>query len=184
MLLYSADFMNRRFGSYNWSYLCFRWLFGGRLSSYSAVYSTVWPPSLHHRSSWRTNTTTPFVSRGPLEPAFNSCSMNMWVLKMHLCPPYSLARFSLTANLNSHCVLLKQKGQQLGNKHFEDRSLQLKGLPLLSTDFYSWLKLTVGICMTTLFVISQKIFWKISENLLTWSKSLFLQNAKRGISPF
>lgn len=39
-------------------------------------------------------------------------------------------------------LLRKYKEQQLGNKYFEDRSQQLKDLPLLSTDFYSWLRLT------------------------------------------
>ncbi|XP_040907240.1 uncharacterized protein LOC121190507 isoform X2 [Toxotes jaculatrix] len=39
-------------------------------------------------------------------------------------------------------LLRKYKEQQLGNKHFEDRSRQLKNLPLLSTDFSSWLNLT------------------------------------------
>ncbi|XP_071316368.1 uncharacterized protein [Trachinotus anak] len=39
--------------------------------------------------------------------------------------------------------LLKGYNEQLlGNKHFADRGRQLKDLPLLSTDFYSWLKLT------------------------------------------
>ncbi|KAG7515544.1 hypothetical protein JOB18_011120 [Solea senegalensis] len=39
-------------------------------------------------------------------------------------------------------LLMKYKEQHLGNKHFEDRGRQLKDLPLLSTDFYKWLKLT------------------------------------------
>ncbi|XP_058483771.1 uncharacterized protein LOC131458602 isoform X2 [Solea solea] len=41
-----------------------------------------------------------------------------------------------------HQLLTKYKEQHLGNKHFEDRGRQLKDLPLLSTDFYKWLKLT------------------------------------------
>ncbi|XP_023260577.1 uncharacterized protein LOC111653998 isoform X1 [Seriola lalandi dorsalis] len=39
-------------------------------------------------------------------------------------------------------LLKKYKEQLLGNKDFEDRGRQLKDLPSLSTDFYSWLKLT------------------------------------------
>ncbi|XP_070773778.1 uncharacterized protein [Enoplosus armatus] len=52
--------------------------------------------------------------------------------------------FRLTRSTRTRVQQLqrKYKEQQLGNKHFEDRSRQLKDLPLLSTDFYSWLKLT------------------------------------------
>ncbi|XP_044079606.1 uncharacterized protein LOC122888802 [Siniperca chuatsi] len=52
--------------------------------------------------------------------------------------------FRLTRSTRTRVQQLqrKYKEHQLGNKHFEDRSRQLKGLPLLSTDFYSWLKLT------------------------------------------
>ncbi|XP_051903630.1 uncharacterized protein LOC127588803 [Hippocampus zosterae] len=39
-------------------------------------------------------------------------------------------------------LLSKYKEQQLGNKDFEDRSSHLNDLPLLSTDFNSWLQLT------------------------------------------
>uniref|UniRef100_A0A3Q2XWL8 Uncharacterized LOC109512541 n=1 Tax=Hippocampus comes TaxID=109280 RepID=A0A3Q2XWL8_HIPCM len=39
-------------------------------------------------------------------------------------------------------LLSKYKEQQLGNKDFEDRSGHLDDLPLLSTDFNSWLQLT------------------------------------------
>ncbi|XP_076024598.1 uncharacterized protein LOC143014522 isoform X2 [Genypterus blacodes] len=50
----------------------------------------------------------------------------------------------LTKSTRAHVqqLLWTYKEQQLGNKHFEIRSGQLRGLPLLSTDFYSWLKLT------------------------------------------
>ncbi|XP_075957508.1 uncharacterized protein LOC142959889 [Anarhichas minor] len=52
--------------------------------------------------------------------------------------------FRLTRSTRTRVQQLqkKYKEQQLGNKHFEDRSRQLKGLPLLSTDFYSWINLT------------------------------------------
>ncbi|XP_040007009.1 uncharacterized protein LOC120802894 [Xiphias gladius] len=52
---------------------------------------------------------------------------------------YRLTRFTRT---RVQLLLKEYKEHQLGNKHFEDRSRQLKDLPLLSTDFYSWLKLT------------------------------------------
>ncbi|GAA6235967.1 uncharacterized protein LOC108893571 isoform X1 [Lates japonicus] len=38
-------------------------------------------------------------------------------------------------------LLNRYKEQHLGNRNFEDRNRQLKDLPLLSTDFDSWLKL-------------------------------------------
>ncbi|XP_034463395.1 uncharacterized protein LOC117774845 [Hippoglossus hippoglossus] len=52
--------------------------------------------------------------------------------------------FRLTRSARSRVqqLLKKYKEEQLGNKHFEDRSRQLKDLPLISTDFYSWMKLT------------------------------------------
>ncbi|XP_028321710.1 uncharacterized protein LOC114475241 [Gouania willdenowi] len=39
-------------------------------------------------------------------------------------------------------LVAKYKEQELGDKDFEDRSRQLKDLPVLSTDFCDWLKLT------------------------------------------
>ncbi|XP_059207089.1 uncharacterized protein LOC131986252 [Centropristis striata] len=52
--------------------------------------------------------------------------------------------FRLAKSTRTRVQLLqrKYKEQQLGDKHFEDRSGQLKDLPSLSTDFSSWLKLT------------------------------------------
>ncbi|XP_037604554.1 uncharacterized protein LOC119475692 isoform X2 [Sebastes umbrosus] len=52
--------------------------------------------------------------------------------------------FRLTRSTRTRVQQLqrKYKEQQLGNKHFEDRNRQLKDLPLLSTDFDSWLELT------------------------------------------
>ncbi|XP_068572425.1 uncharacterized protein [Cebidichthys violaceus] len=52
--------------------------------------------------------------------------------------------FRLTRSTRTRVQQLqrKYKEQQLGNKHFEDRSQQLKDLPLLSTDFYRWINLT------------------------------------------
>ncbi|TNN88656.1 hypothetical protein EYF80_000988 [Liparis tanakae] len=56
----------------------------------------------------------------------------------------------------------KYKEQQLGDEHFEDRSRQLKDLPLLSTDFYSWLKLTEWDRLNAAFWDMQA-YWKMLE---------------------
>lgn len=56
--------------------MCCRWLFGGRPSS-SVVCWTVWCLLHRHRSS-TANTTTPFISHGPLEPASSNSRRNMW----------------------------------------------------------------------------------------------------------
>ncbi|AWP00238.1 Hypothetical protein SMAX5B_004260 [Scophthalmus maximus] len=51
--------------------------------------------------------------------------------------------FRLTRSTRTHVQqLLRKYEEQLGNKHYEDRSRQLKDLPLLSTDFYKWLNMT------------------------------------------
>ncbi|XP_040038648.2 uncharacterized protein LOC120822792 [Gasterosteus aculeatus] len=52
--------------------------------------------------------------------------------------------FRLTRSTRTRVQQLQRKynEQQLGNKHFEDRSRQLKDLPSLSTDFNGWLNLT------------------------------------------
>ncbi|XP_041656971.1 interleukin-27 subunit alpha [Cheilinus undulatus] len=52
--------------------------------------------------------------------------------------------FCLTRSTRTRVQELQKiyKEEQLGNKHFEDRSLQLQELPSLSTDFNSWLNLT------------------------------------------
>ncbi len=47
----------------------------------------------------------------------------------------------------------------MGNGHFEDRGRQLKGLPSLSTDFHSWLELTVGICLSVSKQFHRKSLW-------------------------
>ena len=87
----------------------------------------------------------------------------------------------------------------MGDKSFEDRSRQLKDLPLLSTDFYSWLNLTVSSCMTDMKHFFRKslpvfplatFFQKIQKTktfwaevlkfllLLNFSENLLLQNVK------
>ncbi|XP_068600454.1 LOW QUALITY PROTEIN: uncharacterized protein [Brachionichthys hirsutus] len=60
---------------------------------------------------------------------------------------------------------LVQKEQQLGSKDFEDRSQQLENLPLLSTDFYSWLMLTDGERL-------HAAFWDLQSywNMLEWKR--------------
>ncbi|CAJ1064184.1 uncharacterized protein LOC119475692 isoform X2 [Xyrichtys novacula] len=52
--------------------------------------------------------------------------------------------FHLTVTVRTAVQQLQKryKEEQWWNKHFEDRNRQLKGLPLLSTDFHSWLNLT------------------------------------------
>lgn len=122
-----------------------RWLFGGRLSS-SVVCWTVWCRLRHHWSS-RTNTTTPSISQCPLELASSSWRRTMWA-------PNNATPW-ITRSNRSHSEgvwptvlpprFLGQKEQQLGDRHFEDRSQRLEELPLLSTDFYVWLKLSVSI---------------------------------------
>lgn len=51
----------------------------------------------------------------------------------------------------------------MGNAHFEDRIRKIKGLPLLSTDFFNWLKLTVSICLIVLKLFHPKP-QKFSQN--------------------
>ncbi|XP_077596268.1 uncharacterized protein LOC144212352 isoform X2 [Stigmatopora nigra] len=64
-------------------------------------------------------------------------------------------------------LILKYNEQLLGNKQFEDRSGQLKDLPLLSTDFNSWLKLTdwerLGAAFTDMQVYKKILERKRSE---------------------
>ncbi|KAM3602190.1 uncharacterized protein V6R79_025943 [Siganus canaliculatus] len=66
---------------------------------------------------------------------------------------------------------MKYKEQQLGNKNFEDRSRQLKDLPLLSTDFDSWLNLTDWERLNAAFQDMQaywsRLDWKRKELELT-----------------
>ncbi|XP_068187790.1 LOW QUALITY PROTEIN: uncharacterized protein [Antennarius striatus] len=57
------------------------------------------------------------------------------------------------------------KEQQLGNKNFEDRSRQLENLPLLSTDFYSWLMLTDWERLNAA-VLDLQTYW----NMLEWKR--------------
>lgn len=64
---------------------------------------------------------------------------------LHLKSLNMRAAKAFDGSFYSHGAFLVQKEQQLGDEHFEDRSRQLKELPLLSTDFYVWLNLTVGI---------------------------------------
>ncbi|KAA8587113.1 hypothetical protein FQN60_000949 [Etheostoma spectabile] len=72
--------------------------------------------------------------------------------------------FHLTRSTRTRVQLLqrKYKEQQLGNKHFEDKSRQLKELPLLSTDFYSWLNLTDWERLHAAFW-DMHVFWNMLE---------------------
>ncbi|KAG7223273.1 hypothetical protein INR49_015629, partial [Caranx melampygus] len=64
-------------------------------------------------------------------------------------------------------LLKKYNEQLLGNRQFEDRSRQLKGLPVLSTDFDSWMKLTDWERLSAAFRDMQaywnKLEWKREE---------------------
>ncbi|XP_075876517.1 uncharacterized protein LOC142884627 [Nelusetta ayraudi] len=72
--------------------------------------------------------------------------------------------FSLTRSTRTQVQQLnrKYKEQQFGDVHFEDRSKELKELPLLSTDVESWLNLTeqerLNAAMTDM-----QIFWNMLE---------------------
>ncbi|XP_028278001.1 uncharacterized protein LOC114446552 [Parambassis ranga] len=62
-------------------------------------------------------------------------------------------------------LLRKYKKQQLGDEDFEDRSRQLKDLPSLSTDFYSWLKMTDLERLHAAF-LDMQAYW----NMLEWKR--------------
>ncbi|XP_041809009.1 uncharacterized protein LOC121617838 [Chelmon rostratus] len=75
--------------------------------------------------------------------------------------------FRLTRSTRTRVQQLQKKyrEQQLGNKHVEDRSRQLKDLPLLSTDFDSWLNLTDWERLHSAFWDMQA-YW----NMLEWKR--------------
>ncbi|CAL9685720.1 unnamed protein product [Knipowitschia caucasica] len=62
-------------------------------------------------------------------------------------------------------LLTKYKEEQLGSKDYEDRSQHLKELPSLSTDFYSWLKMTDEERLGTA-LWDVQVFWDI----LKWKR--------------
>ncbi|KAM7374163.1 hypothetical protein PAMP_006837 [Pampus punctatissimus] len=72
--------------------------------------------------------------------------------------------FSLTrvTRIHVHQLLKTYKKQLLGNQHVEDRCQQLKDLPPLSTDFYSWLQLTDWERLHTAFW-DMRAYWNILE---------------------
>ncbi|XP_068456229.1 interleukin-27 subunit alpha [Clinocottus analis] len=72
--------------------------------------------------------------------------------------------FRLTRSTRTRVQQLqrKYKEQQLGDKHFEDKGRQLKDLPSLSTDFYSWLNLTEWERLHAAFWDMQA-YWKMLE---------------------
>ncbi|XP_026228153.1 uncharacterized protein LOC113170313 [Anabas testudineus] len=86
--------------------------------------------------------------------------------------------FRLARSTRTHVQLLlkKYKEQHLGNKHFEDRSQQLKNLPLLSTDFYSWLNMTDWERLHTAFRDMQ-VYWKMLE----WKRMQLEKEEKEGM---
>ncbi|XP_010730097.1 uncharacterized protein LOC104919725 isoform X2 [Larimichthys crocea] len=60
----------------------------------------------------------------------------------------------------------RYKEQQLGDGQFEDRSRQLRDLPSLSTDYYSWLNLTDWERLHGAFKDMQ-VYW----NMLEWKRT-------------
>uniref|UniRef100_A0A3Q4BM28 Uncharacterized protein n=1 Tax=Mola mola TaxID=94237 RepID=A0A3Q4BM28_MOLML len=97
-------------------------------------------------------------------------------------PPQALLKnkcnnsFRLARSTRTHVQQLqrKYKEQQLGNKDFEDRSRQLKDLPLLSTDFYSWLSLTDWERL-------HAAFWDIQtyRDMLEWKRQQLEEEQKK-----
>lgn len=83
---------------------------------------------------------------------------------LHLRSLQITAVKALVGSFYCHAAFLVQKEQQLGDRHFEDRSRQLVELPSLSTDFYVWLKLTVSISLTLFPVVHLS---ECSEECLT-----------------
>uniref|UniRef100_A0A3Q3K7J9 Ciliary neurotrophic factor n=1 Tax=Monopterus albus TaxID=43700 RepID=A0A3Q3K7J9_MONAL len=75
---------------------------------------------------------------------------------------YNSFRLTRSTRIRVQQLLKKYKEQHLGNKHFEDRSRQLKDLPLLSTDFYSWLQLPDWDRLHTAF-LNMQIYWNMLE---------------------
>ncbi|KAM8897819.1 uncharacterized protein AB9W97_009033 isoform 2-T3 [Spinachia spinachia] len=73
--------------------------------------------------------------------------------------------FRLTRSTRTRVQQLKRKynEQQLGNKHFEDRSRQLKDLPSLSTDFHDWLNLTEFERLHAAFLDMQAYWTKLEQ---------------------
>nr|XP_046265922.1 uncharacterized protein LOC124070250 [Scatophagus argus] len=83
---------------------------------------------------------------------------------------FRLTRFTRT---RVQQLMNKYKEEKLGNKHFEDRSRQLRDLPLLSTDFYSWLDMTDWERLDTAFWDMQT-YW----NMLEWKRKQLEEEEK------
>ncbi|XP_045894996.1 uncharacterized protein LOC123962749 isoform X2 [Micropterus dolomieu] len=86
-------------------------------------------------------------------------------------------RLTRTTRTRVQQLQRKYKEQQLGNKHFEDRSRQLKDLPSLSTDFNSWLKLTDWERLHAAFCDMQA-YW----NMLEWKRKQLEMEEKEQIA--
>ncbi|KAK2828479.1 hypothetical protein Q5P01_019513 [Channa striata] len=84
--------------------------------------------------------------------------------------------FRLTRVTRTHVQMLlkKYKEQYLENGHFEDRSRHLKDLPLLSTDFYSWLELSDWERLHAAFQDMQ-VYW----NKLEWQRKQLEKEDRR-----
>ncbi|KAK7925591.1 hypothetical protein WMY93_007901 [Mugilogobius chulae] len=69
--------------------------------------------------------------------------MTFWQQAFLLCFSLSCVHCLPSAVLHTkYTTSYRLKEEQLGSKDYEDRSQHLKDLPSLSTDFYTWLKLT------------------------------------------
>lgn len=67
------------------------------------------------------------------------------LLAKYVSPQSSIDAPHLKYSLKLNCLLSpKQKREQMGSSDYEDRSQHLQGLPSPSTDFFTWLKLTVS----------------------------------------
>ncbi|XP_072301769.1 interleukin-27 subunit alpha [Eucyclogobius newberryi] len=83
------------------------------------------------------------------------------VLHTKYITSYRLARFT---RCRVQQLLMRYKEEQLEGKDYVDRSQHLKDLPSLSTDFYSWLKLTdeerLGAALSDMQAFRSMLDWK------------------------
>lgn len=187
--------------------LCFRWLFGGKLSSSSAGHWTVSGPLLLLHSSRGINTTTLFVSQGPLEPVSSSCRRNTWVLtstpSLWLWPPCS-HQLHLTTNLELFTLVLTDRAA-VGKQAFWGQRPSVEGAAitlyrfLQLADAYGWYlleyfnsiekpcslcfsaKCIVCIFLKNSFIVTPPSPWLLGlkrQKPMTSSESLFLQSVK------
>lgn len=99
------------------------------------------------------------------------------VLHNEYLTSYRLARFT---RCRVQQLLVKYKKEQLGSQEYEDRSQRLKGLPSLSTEFYSWLNLTdrerLGAALSDMQAFRSMLEWKREEISATDAHSTVTKN--------